>query len=119
LPKQKQTKREAKTKHHKSTKEENVIISVSINPVLYFHLISKYGSHLMPLHLIPFALGFPGGSVGKESACNAGDSGSIPPSGRSPGEGNGNPLQYSCLGNPMDRGAWCAIVHRLQRLGHD
>ena len=44
----------------------------------------------MPLHLIPFALGFPGGSVSKESACNAGDPGSIPPSGRSPGEGNGN-----------------------------
>ena len=49
--------------------------------------------------------GFPGGSNGKESACNAGDPGSIPGSGRSPGEGNGNPLQYSCLGNPMDRGA--------------
>ena len=50
--------------------------------------------------------GFPGGSEGKASACNAGDSGSIPGSGRSPGEGNGNPLQYSCLKNPMDRGAW-------------
>ena len=47
-------------------------------------------------------MGFPGGSDGKESACNAGDPGSIPGSGRSPGEGNGNPLQYSCLGNPMD-----------------
>ena len=52
------------------------------------------------------ALGFPGGSDGKESACNAGDPGSIPGSGRSLGEGNGNPLQYSCLENPMDRGAW-------------
>ena len=48
-------------------------------------------------------MGFPGGSDGKESACNAGDVGSIPGPGRSPGEGNGNPLQYSCLGNPMDR----------------
>ena len=47
---------------------------------------------------------------GKESACNAGDLGSIPESGRSTGEGNGYPLQYSCLGNPMDRGAWQAIV---------
>ena len=46
--------------------------------------------------------------VSKESACNAGDPGSIPGSGRSPGEGNGNPLQYSCLENPMDRGAWWA-----------
>ena len=49
--------------------------------------------------------GFPGGSDGKASACNAGDLGSIPGSGRSPGEGNGNPLQYSCLENSMDRGA--------------
>ena len=50
--------------------------------------------------------GFPGGSNGKESACNAGDLGLIPESGRSPGEGNGNPLQYSYLKNSMDRGAW-------------
>ena len=50
------------------------------------------------------------GSDGKEAACNAGDPGSIPGSGRSPGEGNGNPLQYSCLENPMDRGAWKATV---------
>ena len=50
--------------------------------------------------------GFPGGSDGKASACNAGDLGSIPELGRSPGEGNGNPLQYSCLENSMDRGAW-------------
>ena len=49
--------------------------------------------------------GFPCSSVGKASACNVGDLGSIPELGRSPGEGNGNPLQYSCLGNPMDRGA--------------
>ena len=50
-------------------------------------------------------LGFPGGSDGKASACNAGDLGSIPGLGRSPGEGNGNPLQYSCLENPKDGGA--------------
>ena len=49
---------------------------------------------------------FPGGSAGKESACNVGDLGLIPGLGRSPGEGNGNPLQYSCLENPMDRAAW-------------
>ena len=49
---------------------------------------------------------FPSGSVGKESACDAGDPSSIPGVGRSPGEGNGNPFQYSCLGNPMDGGAW-------------
>ena len=57
------------------------------------------------------AQGFLGGSNGKESACKAGDPGSIPGSGRSPGEENGNPLQYSCLGNPMDRGTWWATVH--------
>ena len=50
--------------------------------------------------------GFPGDSDGKESACNAGDLGSIPRLGRFPGGGHGNPLQYSCLENPMDRGAW-------------
>ena len=57
----------------------------------------------------------PCSSDGKESACNAGDLGSIPGSGRSPGEGNGNPLQYSCPENPMDRGAWQAIVHGVTK----
>ena len=55
---------------------------------------------------LPALLGFPGGSDVKASACNAGDLGSIPGSGRAPGEGNGNPLQYSCLENPMEGGAW-------------
>ena len=59
--------------------------------------------------------GFPGGSGGKESACNAGDSGSISGSRRSPGEGHGNPLQYSCLGNPMDSGAWRATVRGVTK----
>ena len=58
---------------------------------------------------------FPRGSDSKESACNAGDQGSIPGLGRSPGGGHGNPLQYSCLENPMDRGAWWATVHRVTR----
>ena len=58
---------------------------------------------------------FPHSSVGKESACNAGDLGSIPGLGRSPGEGNGNPLQYSSLENSMDRGAWWAIVHGVTK----
>ena len=56
--------------------------------------------------VVVLLLGFPGDSDGKESTCNAGDPGLIPWSGRSPGEGNGNPLQYYCLENPMDRGAW-------------
>ena len=58
---------------------------------------------------------FPGDSDSKESACNAGGPGLIPGSGKSPGEGNGNPLHYSCLENPMDRGAWWATVHGLAK----
>ena len=59
--------------------------------------------------------GFPGGSNGKESAYNAGAMGSIPGLGRSPGEGNGSPLQYSCLENPMNREAWQATVHGVAK----
>ena len=59
--------------------------------------------------------GFPGGSDGKESACNAGDLGWIPGLGKSPGEGNDYPLQYSCQENFMDRGAWWAIVHGVMK----
>ena len=62
---------------------------------------------------ICFDANFPGGSDGKQSACNARDLGSIPWLGRSPTEGNGNPLQYSCLENPMDGGAWQTTVHRV------
>ena len=58
---------------------------------------------------------FPDGSVGKKSAYNAGDLGSIPGSGRFPGEWNGHPLQYSCLENSMDRGAWQATVHGVTK----
>ena len=57
--------------------------------------------------------GFPGGSDGKESACNAGNPGFIPGWGGAPGGGHDNPLQYSCLENPMDKGAWRAAVHRV------
>ena len=60
--------------------------------------------------------GFPGGSDGKESTCNSGDLCSIPGSGRFPGEGDGNPLQYSLLENPMDRGAWQVVVHRVTKI---
>ena len=61
-------------------------------------------------------MGFPVWSDGKESACDAGDLGLIPGSGRSPAEGIGNPLQYSCLENSMDRGAWQATVHGSLRV---
>ena len=60
-------------------------------------------------------MGFPGGLYGKESACNAGGLGSIPGLGQSPGEGNDNSLQYSCLENPMDRGTWQATVHGVAK----
>ena len=60
-------------------------------------------------------MGFPGGSENKASACNAGDLGLIPGLGISPGEGNGNPLQYSYLENPMDRGVWWATVHGVAK----
>ena len=60
-------------------------------------------------------MGFPGGSDGKESTCNAGDLGSIPGLRRSPGGGHGNPLQYSCLENPMDRAAWRATAHGVAK----
>ena len=63
--------------------------------------------------------GFPGGSDGKESAFNAGDLGSIPGLGRFPGEGNVNPLQYSCLENPMGRRTWQATVHGVARVRHN
>ena len=66
----------------------------------HFYILTLYPETL------PDSLGFPGDSEVKVSACNAGDRGLIPGLGRSPGEGNGNPLQYSCLENPMDRGAW-------------
>ena len=65
-------------------------------------------------------LGFVGGSDGKVSACSSGDQGLIPGLGRSPGEGNGNPLRYSCLKNPTDRGAWWATQSmRMQKFRHD
>ena len=62
---------------------------------------------------------FPDGSDGKQPVYDAGDPGWIPGSRRSPGEGNGNPLQYSCLENPMDREAWWAQFKEQQRAGHD
>ena len=75
-----------------------------------------YRINLVVLSLL---LGFHHTSVSKESACNAGDPGLIPGSERSPGEENGDPLQYSCLEKPTDRGAWQAIVHRVARVRYN
>ena len=75
---------------------------------------AKWRENIFNTH-ITSTKGFPGGLDGKASACNAGDLGSIPGSGRSPGEGNGSPLQHSCLENPMDKGAWWATVHEFAK----
>ena len=80
-------------------------------PAMLLHpvILIKYYKKVILTYLIMYMMiynPFPGGSDGKASACNAGTLGSIPESGRSPGEGNGNPLQHSCLENPMDGGAW-------------
>ena len=75
--------------------------------------------HSLKKHLklirLELRMDFPHSSVGEESACNEGQLGSIPELGGSPGEGNGNPLQYSCLENPMVRGAWQAVVHGVAK----
>ena len=75
-----------------------------------------HSKHLLELLYLILIVGFPGGSDGKESACSVGDLASVPGWGRSPGGGRGNPLQHSSLGNPMDRGAWWATVHRVTEL---
>ena len=86
-------------------------IWISLNLYFYHHHHHQdpYTFLWTPIHV------FPGGSEVKASACNVGDLGSIPGLGRSPGKGNGSPLQYSCLENPMDGGAWWATVHRIAK----
>ena len=71
------------------------------------------------LPIILKSVGFPGGSDSKESACKVRDLDLIPGSGRAPGGGSGYPLQYSCLENPKDRGAWQATAHGVAEYGHD
>ena len=95
---------------------KEVTISITVIYTLYVHKIDTQCNSRRNVHMIYIniyfllslnrKIDFPGGSDGKASVYNAGGLGSIPGSGRSPGEGNGNPLQYSCLENPTDRGAW-------------
>ena len=80
-------------------------------------MVSKL--QLLRLYKAKSRMDIPHRSVGKESAYNAGDLGSIPELRRSPEEGNSNPLQFSCLENPMDRGVWWATVHGVTRVGHN
>ena len=85
------------------------------NLLLFTFILLNLGtSYKLVLHKAPI-WGFPGGSDSKESSCNAGDSGFIPGLGKSPGEGNGNPLQYFFLENSMDRGDWWATVHGVSK----
>ena len=87
--------------------------------VIYTIKLVRYCTFLLQGMVIKqyncFLMGFPGGSAVKNPPANTGDMGSIPGSGRSPGEGNGNPLQYSCLGNPTDKGAWWATAHSVAK----
>ena len=94
---------------HLNTWTENLKISIPLDAVLFSNM-----DYLIICVCIQFQ-GFPGSSDCKESACNTRDLGLIPGSGRCPGEGNGNPLQYSCLENSMDRGAWWTIVHGVTK----
>ena len=93
-------------------------LALSLSLSFGSEILSSFKSQNASFASSVYFLGFPGGSLGKESTCNAGDTrdtGSIPGSGRSPGVENGNPLQYSCLGNSMDRGAWQATVHGVTK----
>ena len=91
----------------------------SSHEVASTHSISEYPCESLIRNFSVFFWGFPWSLVGKESVCKARDPGLIPGSGRSHGEGNGNSFQYSCLENPMDRGACQATVHGATRVGHD
>ena len=86
-------------------------------PLVIAHHCFLNTSCVAPLFMgfLPSSMGFPDSSNGRESACNARDPGLIPESGRSPGEGNGNPLQYSCPENPMNRRVQWATVHRVAK----
>ena len=95
-----------------STLHASVFLYLSLWSV-FLHSTSFHNGFLK---IVMMKLGFPGAVDGKESTCNAGDLGVIPVSGRSPGEGNGYPLQYSCLENSMDRWAWEATVHGVTEL---
>ena len=93
-------------------KESKLTVSCFIS---FFYFSPHSSKHPINLTLLINFGGFPGDSDGKESAHHAGDLGLIPGLGRSPGEANGNPLQYSCLGNPMDREAWRTTVQGIAK----
>ena len=98
-----------------------LVMFPEVNVFLLIDSVLRYWSSFHPNQLLSsqWKTGIPGGSDGKESACNAGDLGSVPGLGRSPGGVHGNPHQYSCLENPMDKGDWPATVIGSQRVRHD
>ena len=93
---------------------EGCLVSNLQHQLFTWFIIICYDIQYTILYYVSYK-GFPGGSDGKESTYNAGNLDLIPGSGRSSGEGNVNPLQYSCLGNPMDRGAWWDTVHGVTK----
>ena len=103
---------------HPVTESQALDSLASIPPSLQMRKLGRKRDRPL-LIFLPIPHGFPGGSEVKASAWNAGDLGSIPGSGRSPGEGNGTPLQSSCLENPVEGGAWWAAVHGVAKSRHD
>ena len=103
----------AKIKKTRKTLTENI----KLKKIFFKKRFNGYINKLQCISLFGFLLkqGLPGGAVIKNLPANAGGTGSIPGSGRFPGGGNGTPLQYSCLGNPTDRGAWQATVHGVAK----
>ena len=95
---------------------QNFHLTLRLHRLVSFWLSQPFGLVTCFFNSLPKPWGFSGDSVVKNLPANMRDACSIPGSGRSPGEGNGNPLQYSCLGNPMDRGAWKATVHWVTKI---
>ena len=91
-----------------------LMLPVKCNKLIGYFIYQLRITGFLELEMTLFT-GFPGGSEDKASSCKAGDAGSIPGSGRYPGEGNDNPLQYSCLENSVDRGDWWATAHRVTK----
>ena len=91
------------------------ICYVHIAPQIQLHISMFQNPYLTDLQNLLSTVCFPGGSDGKKSACNVGNPGLIPEPGRFPGEGTGNPLQDSCLENPMDRGTWWVTIHTVEK----
>ena len=99
-----------KSEFRRLSAEELMLLNCGVRKDLRVPWTTRRSNQSILKEISPEYSAFPGGSDGKQSTCNAGDLASIPGLARSPGDGNGNPLQYSCLENPMDRGTWQATV---------